>query len=149
MAVSSELKGPRLQYVLRKLPGTVTRTKYIPPAEHVKGSKASTANSTVIVIEDAGYMLFLPTGQCYRLTEAQATAGGYDSEPNIIGFDTANDKKTAAGRFKLANTEMARKRAYAELEKEVVDACLRRVGSIENAIAEYDPKGKVKDDRAA
>lgn len=147
---SENLQGPRLEFVIRKLPGTVVRMKTLPPATKAQRDKnpeldAMTANQQVQVVEDAGWMLYLPTGEAYRLSNDEMLRRKYDREPNIIGFEQANDIKTAAGRFKLARNDSARNRAWAELENEIIKVCQGRFGSVEALLEGYDPHGKLKE----
>lgn len=149
-AGSESLKGPRLEFVLQKLPGVVRRTKHTPPPtrrerEEDPTLESENMNSAVEVIEPAGYMLYLPTGQAYRLTEEEVVKRGLKREPEMIGFAEANDTKTAMGRFKMARTDAARSEAYAVLQKEVIDACLGKLGNVSALVHGYDPTGKLPD----
>lgn len=143
-SVGTELQGARLEFVARKLPGTIKQTLFTAPADGDLG------NVRHEVTVDAGYLVYLPTGNAYRLSDKEFKRRGFDREPEILSYESAKDKKTAAGRFKLAVTEQARKKAYAEMEAEVIRICHRRTGSTENMLGEhYDPKGKVTSDAHA
>lgn len=131
-SVSGELSGPRLEFVVRKLAGSVMRSI----------ATWSEAEKKIVNIPKevpAGYMVFLPNGQSYRLSEKELKRRGFDRPPNILGFEQANNDKTAAGRFKLAISEEARKKAYGDLEKEVVDVAMKKVGRMDNMLTDYNP----------
>lgn len=152
-AGSETLIGPRLSFVVRKLPGTIKRTKYkAPPTEEaVKENpalKKDLSNHAVEVTEDAGYMVYLPNGGAYRLSASELIKRGYDKEPEFLGYEQANDQKTAMGRYKLARTESARQKAWKEMEDEVVNVCLGRVGKVDALVSDYDPHGKLEKEAA-
>lgn len=138
MAAGTEREGPRLEFVLRPLPGTVVRTE-------ARVNKEAREIEYTEAVTPAGFMLYLADGHSYRLTQKQVVARGLDREPGILNFEKANDPKTAAGRFKLAVSDTARKKAYAEMEQEVINVCERFAGDTRNYVYRYDPKGKVSD----
>lgn len=149
-AGSEGLQGPRLEYVIRKLPGTVTRTVFrAPPTKKQVDEDSSLAkdlsNKPITVVEDAGYMVFLPTGFCYRMSAEELVRRKFDEQPNIISFEQANNTTTPAGRFKLARNETERQRAGREMEEQIVKGCLGRFGSMAALIEGYDPHGKVQE----
>ncbi len=131
-SVSGELKGPRLEFVVRKLTGSLMRNVAV--FDEAEGKITQVPKEI-----PAGYMVFLPNGQSYRLSEKELARRGFNRAPNILGFEQANDTKTAAGRFKLAVNEEQRKKAYGDLEKEVVDVALKKVGTINNMLTDYNP----------
>lgn len=133
MAVGTDLKGPRLEFVVRKIPGSVSRN--LSAYDEAEGKVVSIAKE-----QPAGYMVYLPNGSAYRMSEKELNKRGFNREPNILGFAEANDTKTAAGRFKLAATEDARKKAYGEMEAEVIKASHQRTGTLANMIDGYNPK---------
>ena len=141
-SVGTELQGARLEFVIRKLPGTVTRKRYTAPHDGALG------NEPEDVEVSAGYIVYMPNGSAYRLSEKELHKRGFDRDPEILSFESAKDRKTAAGRFKLAVTDAARKKAYAEMEAEVMRVCHKRTGSLENMISDYNPKGKDPDANA-
>lgn len=132
MGVGTDLKGPRLEFVVRKIPGSVTRN--LAAFDEVENKLIA-----VPKVQPAGYMVYLPNGQSYRMSEKELVRRGFNRDPNILGFAEANDAKTAAGRFKLAANEEARKKAYGEMEAEVMKAALNKTGTIGNMISDYDP----------
>lgn len=148
MAAGAEgITGPRLEFVLKKLSGTVERFKYKAPPTKLEREKdhrldKENANQRYAVKEDAGYMIFFPTGNSYRLNEKQMIQKGFDRQPDILSFEQANSNDTPAGRFKLARTENAKQRAWLEMEKQVIDACVH--GDIAALVSDYDPKGKLE-----
>lgn len=142
MPASTEPRGPRLEFVLRELPGTVTR-------EITIWDKESATLAKKKVIEPAGYMLYLPDGHSYRLSADEVRRRNYFREPELLNAEKAKDKKTPAGRFMLAVTEAARKKAYSEMEEEIEKVCRSFAGPVINQISDYDPKGKVTDGRSA
>ena len=142
------IQGPRLSFVLRKLEGTVQRTKYAPPPskdarEADPKLRSMTENTEIEVEEDAGYMLFLPSGHAYRLTHEEVLRRGYLREPELIGFEQANSQDTPMGRYKLARTEAGKAKAWAEMEMQVISACVGKSG-IPNLISDYNPNGLAK-----
>lgn len=124
MSLSAEMKGARLEFVVRELRGQV---------EHVKCSWDPKKKKIVHVKtkQDAGYMLYLPNGSSYRLSSTQLVERGFDRQPNIINLDAVKSTDSPAGRFKFAITDQARAKAWAELEKAVIDNCIRRKGIVE------------------
>lgn len=145
MANASGLQGPRLSFVVRELPGTVLRTKYKAPPTKAERDKTPSLegeiqNQKVVALEPAGYIVYLPTGSCYRLSAKQLVKRGYDKEPEIIGIEQANDLKTAAGRFKLARNDIGRQKAWADMENDIIKLCQGRSGSVNAMIEDYDPK---------
>lgn len=151
---AESLVGPRLSFVLRKLPGTVTRSKYQPPMSTRARERAEDngeevdddgSNKEIRIVEDAGFMVYLPTGQCYRLSAEDVVKRGFDREPDIISIDQANDMKTPAGRFKLARNDAIRQKAWQQMEDQVINACIGRIGTITAFIDGYDPNGKLKE----
>lgn len=153
-AGNESITGPRLEFVLRKLPGTVTRSKYrAPPTaeerKEDKTKKMQLQNERLEIVEEAGYMIFFPTGNSCRLTTKQMLQKGYDREPNILSFEQANDQKTAAGRFKLARTERGKQKAWEEMEQEIITLCVGRFGKVDALVSDYDPKGKIAEKEAA
>lgn len=150
-AGSESLQGPRLEFVVRPVPGTVKRMKFDPPPnkDDIKGNpklKGQTANEPRTVTEPAGYMVYMPSGACYRLTNKELRRRGFDRQPNILGIDQANSADTAVGRFKLAFRQEDRERAYKEMEEEVIKNCVGKIGNNLGAIiSDYDPAGKMKE----
>lgn len=128
--------GPRLEFVLRELTGTVKRRKH-------RFDKEAKQIVSEDVLQPAGYMLYLADGHSYRLTADQVRKRGFNREPAILNLEKANDPKTPAGRFKLAITESARRKAYTEMEQEIISVAESFAGNAANYIADYDPKGKV------
>lgn len=155
MAVSSEgLRGPRLSFAVREIPGMVLRHKYTAPptkAEREKNPKKNQLLSNTIseVYEPAGYLVFLPTGNSYRLSPEQLVRYGFDQEPNILSFEQANDNRTAAGRFKLARTERARQKAWKEMEEELIRHCVGRYGDYKSLVNALVPEGFVEEKETA
>lgn len=156
MSATSELmQGCRLEFVVRKLKGTVTRTIHTPPPtkkqiEEDPDLAGKSANEPVATIMEAGYMVFMPSGQSYRLSEKQLIARGFDRPPNILNREAARDNSTPAGRFFLAMREADRNKAYKEMEDEVIKKCTGRIGSdLTGIVADYDPKGQVPEKEAA
>lgn len=155
MSIKSEgLRGPRLAFVVREIPGKVKRYSYVAPPTKAQREKnpdlaSSYSNTLKEIVMDAGYMVFLPTGNCYRLSAAELIKHGFDQEPTLMGYEQANDNKTAAGRFKLARTEQARQRAWRELEEEVIKHCVGRYGDYKSLIADMVPEGFVSDTEIA
>jgi uncharacterized ParB-like nuclease family protein len=152
-ASSESLVGPRLEFVARKLPGTVTRIKYKAPPTAKQREKDETLsslgeNEQIEVTEDAGFMIYFPTGKCYRLSAAELVTRKFDREPEIISIDQANDTKSPAGRFKLARNDQIRQKAWKEMEQQVINACLRGVGDPGAFISGYNPRGKVMEEAA-
>lgn len=151
---SESLSGPRLEFVVRKLPGTIVRNHYTPPPtkrqiEKNPDLETNLSNTIVETVEDAGFMVYFPTGNCYRLSAEQLVARGFDREPTILSFDQANSTDTAAGRFKLARNDQVRQKAWKELEEGVIRACMRGSGDLKAFVADYDPKGKLPEREAA
>jgi len=147
-AGSESVSGPRLEFVVKKLPGTVTRTKWKAPPTKAQVDKDESlakdlSNQKSSEEVDAGYMVYLPTGFCYRMSADELVRRKFDRQPNIISFEQANNTKTPAGRFKLARNEQEKQRAWAEMEKQVIDACQGRVGNVAALIEDYAPHGKV------
>jgi len=120
MAVTNDLKGARLEFVCRPIKGNRKRNVTSFDAEKKK------LVTTEVVEKGGGYMLYLPTGNSYRLTEEQVTRRSFLREPDILGFEGVQNKDTPAGRFKFAITESARMKAYKEMEDQVVKACTGR-----------------------
>mgnify|MGYP001545353783 CR=1 FL=1 len=137
----SEMNGSRLEFVLREIKGTVTRSVWV----HDEVTKQ---NSQITRIEPAGYMLFLPDGHSYRLTKEDVVRRGFNRPPDILNFEKAQDQKSAAGRFRLAITEAAKQTAYKEMEEEVIRVCTKFAGPLPQLLHDYDPKGKVADNVA-
>jgi hypothetical protein len=141
MGVGTDLKGPRLEFVVRKIPGSVARQ--IASFDDIE-NKIVPIDKT----QPAGFMVFLPNGHSYRMSQKELDKRGFNRTPNILGFAEANDTNTAAGRFKLAATDAERKKAYGEMEAEVVKASMNRAGTMANMITGYDPT-PVKEEKAA
>lgn len=144
-AGSESIQGPRLEFVVRELPGTVLRMKYVAPPtkkqiEANPDLDGVMSNTAVETLEPAGYMVYLPTGQCYRMSGKELVQRGFDREPSILSFEQANDQKTPAGRFKLARNEPSKEKAWRELEEQVVRACQGRSVNVGALIEAYDPK---------
>lgn len=132
MAANSEgMKGPRLEFVVRPLKGKVKATRH-------GFNSAKKKIETVQVTEDAGYLVYLPNGHSYRLTKAQLVKHGYDRQPTILNFDQVNDVKTPAGRYKFAMDDVQRKKAWIELEDQVIKACIRRHGPVATGVVEHE-----------
>lgn len=149
-AGSESLQGPRLEFVVKKLPGTVTTTKYKgPPTKRAVDANPSLAadlsNKAIEVEEDAGYMVYLPTGSCYRMSGAELVARGYDRQPNILSYEQANNVETPAGRFKLARNDAERQKAMKDMEDQIIKACQGRFGSASALVSNYNPHGKVSE----
>lgn len=137
-AVGESLKGPRLEFVVRELPGTVDRFVH-------QFDEVTRTLEKVAVTEPAGFMVYAPNGTCQRLSPKAFAKSRYAGEPNILSIEKAKDQKTAAGRFVLAITAEARKKALAEMENEVIKSCVPPKMRMEDLIPNYNPKGKVTD----
>ncbi len=136
MSMTSEMKGPRLEFVVYKLPGTVERETFLLDAD--TGQNTPTTETV-----EAGYMVFTPMGSCQRLSKEQLSKQGYNREPVILSRDKAAGSKGAAGEFVNALTETARKKAWAKMEREVISACIGKGVPISAVVANYNSKGKV------
>lgn len=121
MGVQNDLKGARLEFVLRPIKGKRERTVH-------SWDAAAKKLVTATVEDEPGYMLFLPTGQSYRLSQREAVKRNFLRQPAILNFDGVSNASTPAGRFKFAINDEARKKAWAEMEQEVVNCCKRRAG---------------------
>jgi hypothetical protein len=155
MAVGNEslTGGPRLEYVVRKLPGTMAVTKRVAPPSKKQVEADPTLDGQGlgkrVVTEEAGYMVFFPTGTAYRLNQAELERKGFDRQPNVIGLEQANDTKTAAGRFKLALSDRERQKAWKEMEELVIRTCVGGSKNIPQYIGDgYDPAGKLEKEAA-
>lgn len=147
-AGSESIQGPRLAFVVKALPGTVTRPRYkAPPTKQQVEKDPSLAkdlsNQVEMVIEPAGYMVYLPTGFCYRMSAEELVRRKFDEQPNIISFEQANNTESPAGRFKLARDERQKQKAWDEMEQQVIKACQGRFGNVMALIEGYDPNGKI------
>ncbi len=101
MSANSQMKGARLEFVVRQLKGKRTKVahSFNPKTRKIEATKTE---------EDAGYMLYLPSGQSYRLSATELVERKYDRQPEIINLDKVQDTKTPAGRFKFALDEKRR-----------------------------------------
>lgn len=126
MAVSNDLKGARLEFVLKPARGPLKKriSSYDPKEKKIvhteavaeKGEKGAPTH----------YMLYLPNGNSYHLTAQQAVRRNLMREPLIIGLDGVNDNTSPAGRFKFGVNPELRMQAYAEMEQAVIKACTGR-----------------------
>jgi len=126
MSVAIDLKGPRLEFVLRPIEGTLVRNKhsYDPKAKKIVVTPTK---------QEGGYMLYLPTGHSYRLTKKEAMKRGFlNRQPAVLNLDKANDTRTCYGRFKLAINPEEREKAWREMEDEVIKNCVRKHGPVIN-----------------
>lgn len=121
MAVANDMKGARLEFVLRPLKGE--KDRLIRAWDSAKKKIIATKS-----VEPAGYMLYLPNGHSYRLTEREVLKRGLHRQPNVMNFDSVKDASTPAGQFKFAINDSTRKTAWAAMEKQVIDLCKRRGG---------------------
>lgn len=148
---SESMQGARLEFVVRPIKGTVKRMKYKAPpsAEEVKANpklKGDTANVPRLVTEDAGFMVFTPSGACYRLTQKELIRRGFDRPPNLLNREAAKDTKTPAGRFLLAIRVEDREKAYREMEDEIIKRCVGRTGSdMTGIVSDLDPNGTMRE----
>ncbi len=134
MAAGSEgMKGPRLEFVVRPMKGKVK-------VPHHSFDPAKKKVVSVLNTEDFGYLVYLPNGNSYRLNKDQLKKYGYDRQPTILNFDQVNDTKTPAGRYKFAMDDAQRKKAWLELEEQVIKACVRRHGPV-TGVVEHDTAG--------
>lgn len=127
-------RGPRLAYVIRpvKTKRVETTHRFDPKTRKVVAVKAKEATT-------GGYMVYTPNGSSYRISEADMIKGGFDKPPTIINFEMVNDTKTPAGRFKFAIDEESRRKAYLEMEKQVIRACQRRGATVEKDEVHDEP----------
>lgn len=117
------MKGPRLEFVVRPIKGKVKRFKH--SFDPTKRKISATE-----VVEDGGYIIYLPTGASYRLSHKDLVKRGFDRQPNILNFETVNDTRTPAGRYKFAMNDKAREIAWKALEDQVIKACVRKHGPV-------------------
>lgn len=158
MAVGSEsMQGARLEFVLRELPGTVLARKIKPPPSKRQkdaNPELEGQSSNVINMErvPAGFMVFFPNGSCYRLSAEEAKRRGLTRAPAILNLESVKDTESPAGRFKYSVEEADKRKAYRDMENELIRRCTGRVGNIEGMIGpecEYDPKGKIAEKKVA
>lgn len=121
MSMTEGMKGPRLEFVVREMKGEKLR-----PHHTVEKGKLV----TTLKKEPAGYIVYMPSGQSYRLTQRELVKRGFDRQPGIINFDQVNDTKTPAGRYKHAMDDKTRRAAWKALEEQVIQACIRRHGPV-------------------
>ena len=119
MSVTNPMKGARLEYVVRKIRGTVMRTKYS------YDKKAKKLVEKPYEVADA-FMVYMPNGHSYRLTLDELERQGYDKQPGIINLDRVTDANTPAGRFKFAVNEETRRQALNEMEEQIIRSCRRQ-----------------------
>lgn len=125
------MQGGRLAFVIRPIEGIVHR-------EHieVKVLKKATANSKarhsferVVKEEPGGYMVYFPMGHAIRVrTDATLREFGLDGEAEVVDVSGLYDPKSPAGRLMVAQNEQAKKAAFVDLEKQVIDYVARKVG---------------------
>lgn len=133
MSASTEgMKGPRLEFVVRPIKGMFSYPKH-----SVEKKKVVTKH----VRKEAGYIVYMPNGTSYHLTHAQLLKGGFDRQPTIINFESVNDTKSLAGRYKFAMDDKTRKSAWQALEAQVIKACHRRHGPVNAGGDEDDNAG--------
>lgn len=130
MSAVTQMKGARLEFVVRPLKGKVKTVK------HSVNPKLKKIEQTIIE-EEGGYIVYTPMGNSYRLTQAELVKRGYDRQPSILNFDRVNDTKTPAGRFKFALDPDARKKAWSDMEDEVIRACHRKTGPVIKGVIEH------------
>lgn len=135
MPAFGQMQGARLEFVVRPLKGKMSR-----PVHSMEKGKIVTTTKSV----DAGFIVYTPMGQTYRLTKEELVQRGYDRQPEIMNFDQVKDTKSPAGRFKHAMTDLQRKQAWSDLEKQVIRSCERKHGAIVK-----DQKEEVNDSAAA
>lgn len=117
------MKGPRLEFVVRPIKGKVKRLKH--SFDPTKRKISATE-----VVEDGGYIVYLPTGHSYRLSHRDLVKRGFDRQPNILNFETVNDTRTPAGRYKFAMNDASRQLAWTALEDQVIKSCIRKHGPV-------------------
>lgn len=138
----------RLEFVLREIKGQVPHLVHVPPptkAQREKNPELETVNYNRVNerMVPAGYMLYLPTGQMYRLSPEEAKKRGFlDREPKIIGLEQVSDTTSPAGKFKFGRTERIRENAYRAMEQEIINRCLGKVGSVEGVVTGLVPNDK-------
>lgn len=145
---SDSMQGARLEFVLRKLTGTVEHPQALAPQTEKYMEKhpeedQRISNVITMVTVAAGYMVFFPNGSCYRLSEKEMHRRKFSRPPKILNFDAAKDTETPAGRFKFAITDADRQKAYREMEQEIINRCLGRNGSIISMVSNYNPQGEL------
>lgn len=125
MAGLTTMKGARLEFVVRKIDGKIK----LPV--HSFNPKTKKIEATAREV-DAGYIVYMPSGHSYRLSKSQLVKKGFDRQPKIMNLDKVNDTDTPAGRFKHAIDMDARKKAWEDLENDVIKSCVRRHGPVIN-----------------
>lgn len=121
MPAFGQMQGARLEFVVRPLKGKMNR-----PVHKMVNGKIEAATKSV----DSGFIVYTPMGQTYRLTKEELVKRGFDRQPEIMNFDQVKDTKSPAGRFKHAMTDLQRKQAWSDLEKQVIRSCERKHGAI-------------------
>lgn len=114
--------GARLSFVVVELEGTVKRpvTKYDHKKREIKHE---------LVEQPAGYMVYFPRGHVLRFaTKEQLERYGLNRKPNIINMQGLNDPNSPIGKMLYAQDEDGRERAYADLEKQVINLATARTG---------------------
>lgn len=121
MPAFGHMQGARLEFVVRPLKG-----KRQAPVHKIEKGKIVTATRPV----DAGFIVYTPMGQTYRLSKEELVKKGYDRQPEIMNFDQVKDTKSPAGRFKHAMNDAQRQKAWKDLEMQVIRSCERKHGPI-------------------
>lgn len=122
MSALTEVQGVILRYVVRELEGNIT----------IQKAKFNTKLGENEFTEEAmlhPVIVFFPNGTSQVMERASAEKRGFLDMPQILNFDTVQDTKTPAGRFKNALTTKARREAWLQLEQAVIRNCTAKSGN--------------------
>lgn len=116
--------GARLAYVVVKLEGTLKREQ--------SRYEAGKGLQTVMIEEDAGYLVYFPRGHVIRLkTEDDLRHYNLrEGEAPIINMQGLSDPNSPLGRMLSAQDDTARKGAWRSMEDQVIRLATAKTGSI-------------------
>jgi hypothetical protein len=116
--------GARLAYVVIHLKGTVKREQ--------NRYEAGKGLQTVMVEEDAGYIVYFPRGHVVRLKDKDALAhyNLREGEAPIINMQGLSDPNSPIGRMLSAQDDITRKGAWRSMEDQVIRLATAKTGTV-------------------
>jgi hypothetical protein len=117
-------KGARLSFVVVPQEGTVQRP--------VQVWKKGSGITEKYIEQPAGYLVYFPRGHVVRIADKKALQHyGLDKEAQIVNLQGLNDPNSPLGKIMMAQDEGSRARAFADLQKQVMQMAQAGSGKIE------------------
>lgn len=129
----SRVNGARLAYVVREVPGTVTREiiNCVTKAKDRMGRATMVSFEKKEVKVPGGYLVYFPRGHVLRIANREMLRHhGLDKPAPVISMKGLNDPDGPMAKLFRAQDDDARSQVFVDMEKEVIALTEAKCGKV-------------------